>query len=70
LNTGFRGRIGIFEILIVDEEIKKLIIQKASSDEIWNHARTKGPKTMLEDGLIKVSKGLTSIEEVFRVISE
>ncbi len=70
LNTGFRGRIGIFELLLIDDDVKKLIIQKASSDDIWNAARAKGPKTMLEDGLIKVSKGITSIEEVFRVISE
>jgi type II secretory ATPase GspE/PulE/Tfp pilus assembly ATPase PilB-like protein len=47
-----------------------MIVQKASSDKIWDAARKKGPKTMLEDGLIKVSKGITSIEEVFRVISE
>ncbi|KKQ56080.1 MAG: Type II secretion system protein E (GspE) [Candidatus Woesebacteria bacterium GW2011_GWC1_38_13] len=70
LNTGFRGRCGIFEILLIDDDIKKLIVEKASSDAIWDVARTKGPKSMLEDGLIKVSKGITSIEEVFRVISE
>ncbi len=70
LNTGFRGRVGIFEILLIDDEIKELIIEKSSSDKIWDTARLKGPKTMLEDGLIKVSKGITSIEEVFRVISE
>ena len=70
LNTGFRGRIGIFEILLIDEPVRDLIVQKASSNKIWDAARMNGPKTMLEDGLIKVSKGLTSIEEVFRVISE
>lgn len=70
LNTGFRGRCGIFEILLIDDDVKELIVQKASSDKIWDAARAKGPKTMLEDGLIKVSKGITSIEEVFRVISE
>lgn len=70
LNTGFRGRIGIFEILLIDDDIKELIVAKASSDKIWDTARAKGPKTMVEDGLIKVSKGITSIEEVFRVISE
>lgn len=70
LNTGFRGRCGIFEILLIDEDIKKLIIDKTPSDLIWDAARTKGPKSMLEDGLIKVSRGITSIQEVFRVISE
>jgi type II secretory ATPase GspE/PulE/Tfp pilus assembly ATPase PilB-like protein len=70
LNTGFRGRCGIFEILLIDDDIKRMIVGKASSDEIWDAAREKDPKSMLEDGLIKVSKGITSVEEVFRVISE
>lgn len=68
--TGFRGRVGIFELLLVDDEIKELIVNKASSNLIWKMARKKGAKTMLEDGLIKVAKGLTTAEEVFRVISE
>lgn len=68
--TGFRGRTGIFELLSVDEEIQGLIVAKAQSGLIWEAARRKGAKTMLEDGLIKVAKGLTTIEEVFRVISE
>jgi type IV pilus assembly protein PilB len=70
LKTGFRGRIGIFEILLIDNRVRELIVAKSSSDKIWEAARANGPKTMLEDGLIKVSKGITSIEEVFRVISE
>lgn len=68
--TGFRGRTGIFEVVLVDEEIQDLIVTKASSGSIWKAARKKGSKTMLEDGLIKVAKGITSIDEVFRVISE
>lgn len=69
-HTGFRGRTGIFELLMVDEKIQELIVAKAQSSLIWDSARQKGAKTMLEDGLIKVAKGLTSIEEIFRVISE
>ncbi len=69
-NTGFKGRIGIFEILVVNETIKELIVAKASSQEIWKEARKDGLKTMLEDGFIKVSNGQTSLEEVFRVISQ
>jgi type IV pilus assembly protein PilB len=68
--TGFRGRIGIFELLAVDESIKELVVNKATSNVIWDVARKKGAKTMLEDGLIKVAKGETTLEEVFRVISE
>jgi type II secretory ATPase GspE/PulE/Tfp pilus assembly ATPase PilB-like protein len=68
-NTGYRGRTGIFEILQIDRNVKKLIVNKSSSDEIWESARKSGAKTMLEDGLIKAAKGTTSLEEVFRVIS-
>lgn len=67
--TGFKGRIGIFEILDVDSDIRAGIVEKRSSDEIAKIAREKHTKTMLEDGLIKVAKGMTTIEEVFRVIS-
>lgn len=69
-HTGFHGRTGIFEMVNIDEEIKNLIITKPSGSQIWAAARKKGGKTMLEDGLIKVSLGITTIEEVFRVISE
>jgi len=68
--TGFRGRTGIFELLQIDDEIRQLIVTKASSRVIWQTARKKSAKTMLEDGLIKVNKGISSVEEVFRVISE
>ncbi|OGM08992.1 hypothetical protein A2159_01195 [Candidatus Woesebacteria bacterium RBG_13_34_9] len=68
--TGFSGRIGIFEILNIDNNIKEMIVSKKTSDQIWRVAREKGAKTMLEDGIIKVAKGITTIEEVFRVISE
>lgn len=67
--TGFKGRIGIFEIMDVDGDIREGIVNKKSSDELWKMARAKKAKTMLEDGLIKVAKGMTTIEEVFRVIS-
>lgn len=70
MNTGFKGRLGIFEIIIIDDELKRLIVEKETENAIWNSARKKGQKTMLEDGLIKVSRGITSIEEVFRVISD
>jgi type IV pilus assembly protein PilB len=69
-NTGFRGRIGIFEILAINENIRDQIVNKSPSNVIWNIARELGAKTMLEDGLIKVTKGMTTMEEVFRVISE
>jgi type IV pilus assembly protein PilB len=68
-HTGYKGRIGIFETLLVDDNIRKMIYEKQTSDTIWRVARESKTKSMLEDGLIKVSKGLTTIEEVLRVIS-
>lgn len=69
-NTGYKGRIGIFEILPIDDDLKEMIVSRTSSQKISNEAKKKGFKTMLEDGIIKVIKGDTSLEEVFRVISQ
>lgn len=68
--TGYRGRTGIFELIVVDEDIRKLINNKATSSDIWKTASKKHSKSMLDDGLLKVNKKLTSLEEVLRVISE
>ena len=65
-NTGYKGRIGIFEILIVDEEIKQLIAAKASNSVIRSHAQKNGMKLLREDALIKVFSGLTSLDEVLK----
>lgn len=65
--TGYNGRIGVFEVLEVNKEIKKLITEKADSDEINKQAVADGMSTMLDDGLEKIIKGLTSLEEVLRV---
>lgn len=67
---GYSGRIGIYEVLPVTETIKELIIKKASADEITVQARKEGMRTMIEDGFIKAAQGITSIEEVLRVIIE
>lgn len=66
-NTGYVGRIGIFEVLEVSKDIKQLITQKNDSDVILKQAIAEGMTTMLEDGLDKVVKGFTTIEEVLRV---
>ena len=68
---GYKGRIGIFEVLPVTETIKRLITkEEVSSDEIQKRALQEGMMTMIEDGLIKAARGITSIEEVLRVIME
>lgn len=66
-NTGYTGRIGIFEVLEVTPTIKKLITERNDSDIITREAINEGMTTMLDDGLEKVLKGMTTIEEVFRV---
>lgn len=66
-DTGFMGRIGIFEFLLINEEIKKLINERASADQIRKIAVREGMKTLREDGLEKVRAGLTILEEVNRV---
>lgn len=68
--TGFSGRVGIYEILPVTEAIRKLVIKKVSSDEIAAVAKKEGMLTMFEDGMKKVNAGLTTIEEVLRVVRE
>ncbi len=68
--TGFRGRIGIFEVLEVSENIKKLIFEKASIQKILEVAHAEGFKLMVEDGLAKVASGLTTIEEVIQAVRE
>jgi len=67
---GYSGRIGIFEVLPVTETIKELIVKKAPSVQIMAQGQKEGMRTMIEDGFIKASQGITSIEEVLRVIIE
>jgi type IV pilus assembly protein PilB len=67
---GYKGRIGIFEVLPITSEIKELINKNATTDEIQIVAQRKGMRTMVEDGFIKAAQGITSIEEVLRVIIE
>lgn len=68
--SGYKGRVGIFEVLEADDEVSKLISQEKTSLEIENLARKKGMLTMLEDGFIKVITGVTTLEEVLRVTKE
>ncbi len=67
---GYSGRVGIHEVLKVTSTIKEMIIKGSSEDEIETQAKKEGMTTMLEDGIFKAISGETSIEEVFRVISE
>lgn len=69
-STGYRGRVGIFEALLVDDEMEKFILTSPSIVALKEKAVKKGMITMKQDGLIKVLEGITTIEEVGRVAGE
>lgn len=66
-NTGFRGRIGIYELLVITPEIEELILKRASSSALNEAAVKSGMRLMFEDGFDKVLSGVTTIEELLRV---
>jgi type II secretory ATPase GspE/PulE/Tfp pilus assembly ATPase PilB-like protein len=65
--TGFSGRSGIFEFIKMTTEMKNLILQNPSTQQIWQLAKKQGTKSLFEDGIEKVKNGLTTIEELLRV---
>jgi type IV pilus assembly protein PilB len=65
--TGYRGRVGIFQMLVMNEAIGELALRKASREEIEREAMAGGMRTLWDDGMAKVAAGLTSIEELARV---
>lgn len=69
-NSGFRGRIALFELLIIDDEINRLVLARAEARVIQRAATDAGMRTMLADGIIKARGGLTTIDEVLRVTRE
>jgi type IV pilus assembly protein PilB len=69
-NTGYRGRIGVYEVLEISEEIREAINRKANADELRVLARKQGMMTIAEDGLIKAKMGTTSLEEILRVMKD
>lgn len=66
-NAGYRGRCAIFEILLVDADMRELIMRDATMDMVEKMAIEKGMTTMLEDGIAKVKDGITTIHEILRV---
>ncbi len=69
-NTGYYGRVGIYEALPVSEKIAKLILEQAPAGEIEKQAIDEGMITMLQDGYLRVLEGITTIEEVVRVVRD
>jgi general secretion pathway protein E len=68
--TGYQGRIGIYELMVVDDEIRALILKNVDSNTIKAKARERGMITLREDGAMKAAEGVTTVEEVSRVTQE
>jgi type IV pilus assembly protein PilB len=66
--SGYRGRIGIYELMPVSDDVRRLVLDRASADELSACARHAGMRTLREDGFEKVGRGITSVAEVLRVV--
>ena len=67
---GYHGRMGIYEVLEMNDEIKKLVTQSATTEAINAKAQAMGMATMVQDGFVKAIQGITSLEEILRVTKE
>ncbi|MFO8163491.1 MAG: type II secretion system ATPase GspE [Thermodesulfobacteriota bacterium] len=67
LNTGYKGRTGIFELMVLDDSIKNLILKTSDSNTIKKQAINQGMMTLRQDGALKVLNGITTIEEILRI---
>ena len=69
-HTGFQGRTGIYELLLVDEALRQLILKRADAGTLRQTAVQQGMQTLASDGWAKVAQGLTTVQEVLRVTQE
>jgi len=69
-NTGYLGRIGIYESISISQEIAKMILERSTAEDIERQAKKEGMITMKQDGYLKALEGITTIEEVLRVAQE
>jgi type II secretory ATPase GspE/PulE/Tfp pilus assembly ATPase PilB-like protein len=69
-NTGYWGRLGIYELLRMSEDIQRLIMEKKDANVLKEQARRNGMRTLREDGWLKVKEGITTVSEVVRVTQE
>ena len=67
-NTGYRGRTGVFELLVMSEKLRRLVLTNVSADDIRTEAIAEGMVTMKRDGMLKVKEGITSVSEVVRSV--
>ena len=69
-NTGYRGRVGLYELMIISDEMENFIVKTPTMADLNKKARENGMTTMKQDGLIKVLQGITTLDEVIRVVGE
>jgi len=69
-NSGYLGRVGIYEVLVVDDAIREAVVKRIDANEIMKIAVSSGMETMLENGIQKVKEGITTLDEVLRVTKE
>ncbi|HEX2964206.1 MAG TPA: hypothetical protein VHO84_00375, partial [Syntrophorhabdaceae bacterium] len=67
---GYKGRTGIYEVLVVDDELRELITANAPSEVLKKRAREKGMRSMRDDAVMKVLQGVTTLEEALTVVQE
>ena len=69
-NTGYKGRVGIFEVFNLTDELKEMVAQKTSGTQLGKKAIEQGMVTMKQDGILKAIDGITTLEEIWRVTKE
>jgi general secretion pathway protein E len=69
-HTGYRGRMAIHELFVLDSTIQRAVLDGADAQKLREHARARGMRTLYEDGLRKVAMGLSSLDEVLRVTQD
>ena len=67
--TGYRGRLAVHEVMVMSEELRRMVVERYSSEDLKKTALSQGMLTLREDGLVKVAQGKTTLEELFRVIA-
>jgi type II secretory ATPase GspE/PulE/Tfp pilus assembly ATPase PilB-like protein len=67
-NTGYKGRVGIFELAVIGDAVRDLIAENAPESKIRQYLRTAGMKTLLQNGIEKIERGLTTPDELLRVV--
>ncbi len=68
-NSGYRGRAGVFELIILDEDLRSLILDRATVGQLRDKAIENGMRTLREDALLKVYRGITTLEELINISS-